>query len=93
VGINREKQMNKETVYLVTGIALVVFGPIFGLYMGVWWAFIGGIAELIEAVRAVELVPLDVASGIAKIMFAAPIGLVSALIPMTIGSMLYDHVT
>lgn len=56
------------------GLLLVACGVIFGLWAGVWWAFIGGIVDIINAFKATEVVPMDVAIGVAKIVFAAPIG-------------------
>ena len=62
------------------GLLLIIADLIVGLYLGVWWAFIGGIIQVIEQVRADILVPSIVALGIAKILFAGCIGMFSAII-------------
>ena len=59
-------------------IVIYALAAIAGLYFGIWWAFIGGIIDIIDEVnRAIAgepLVALRVAAGIAKIMFAGLIG-------------------
>lgn len=61
------------------GIIMILVGVFLGLYVGVWWAFIGGIVDVIEAIRATDLVAMDVAIGVAKVMLAGPLGGVSAM--------------
>jgi len=63
----------------VIGMALILAGIVCGLYAGVWWAFIGGIINVIEAVRAEELIASHVAIGVAKVVFAGVIGWASAV--------------
>ncbi len=65
-------------VFRFVGVLLVLAGIASGLYAGVWFAFIGGIVDVITAVKADVTVPLDVAIGVAKIMFAGLIGWLSA---------------
>lgn len=52
------------------GVLSIVCGIAFGAYVGGWLCFIGGIVQVIEQIRAVTLVPLEVAFGIAKVIFA-----------------------
>lgn len=61
------------------GILMIITGVIAGIYAGLWWAFIGGIVDIIQAIRAPELLEMDVAIGVAKIMFAGLIGWVVSL--------------
>jgi hypothetical protein len=58
----------------VLGVLLILAGIGIGLYFGVWWAFVGGIIQIIEQVRAEHLDAMMVATGIAKVMFAGLIG-------------------
>lgn len=37
---------------MIAGVLMVVAGIIAGLYIGIWWAFIGGIVEGISIVKA-----------------------------------------
>jgi hypothetical protein len=56
------------------GALLVVFGVCFGLYIGIWWGFIGGIVAVAEALKATEVAPYDVAYGVARIFFCQFLG-------------------
>lgn len=62
------------------GIVMMVVGVAFGIYAGLWWAFIGGIVDVISAIRAQELVAIDVAIGVAKVMCAGVIGGVAGIV-------------
>lgn len=64
----------------IIGVILLLAGIGAGLYFGLWWAFIGGIVQVIEQIRAPELEALIVALGVAKILFAGLIGWVSGII-------------
>jgi len=58
----------------VAGFAMIICGVLFGIWAGLWWAFIGGIVDVISAIRAPELEAMDVAIGVAKVMFSGVIG-------------------
>ena len=62
------------------GLGLIVLGVIVGLYVGFWVCLIGGIVQVIEAVRAKDLIAFEVAVGVARIFFAGLAGYVSALL-------------
>jgi len=64
---------------LILGSAMALLGVALGLYVGIWWGFIGGIVDVIAAIRAPELVSMNVATGVAKIMFSGFLGWASAL--------------
>lgn len=67
------------------GVLLILAGAAFGLYAGVWWAFIGGIVDILNEVRAPELSALNVAIGVAKVVFSGLIGWVSGMLLMVPG--------
>ena len=67
------------------GLCLIVLGVAYGLYFGLWWAFIGGIIDVINEIRAPELSAAGVAIGIAKVVFAGFIGWASALAMVLFG--------
>lgn len=69
---------------------MVIAGVVLGLWAGVWWAFIGGIMDVIEAVRAVELSAFDVVIGVAKVVFASFIGWCSAAVLAIPGAAMID---
>ena len=55
--------------------ALIILGGIaLGLYAGLWIMFIGGIVQLVEAVKLTPINSIGVAFGIAKILLAWPVG-------------------
>lgn len=62
------------------GLLLIIGGVAFGLYAGLWWAFIGGIIQIIDAVKATPVPAMDVALGIARVVFAGAIGGISAFV-------------
>lgn len=64
----------------VIGIILIVVGVGVGLYAGIWWAFIGGIVDVVTQIRAPELSALSLAVGVAKILFAGVIGWVVGIV-------------
>jgi len=67
-------------IRMILGILLMIAGVALGLYCGVWWAFIGGIIQVVEQIRAETIDAHLLAFGIARIVFAAAIGWLSGLI-------------
>lgn len=61
----------------VFGFLVMVVGVIFGLWAGGWWAFVGGIVDVIEAFKQPSIQSVQVAWGIFKFLFAIPIGWVA----------------
>lgn len=61
------------------GLLLIIVGVALGLYAGLWWAFIGGIVQIVDALKVTPTPAFDIAFGIARIMFAGFIGVVSAM--------------
>jgi hypothetical protein len=70
------------------GVVMVVVGIALGLYAGLWWAFIGGIVSIVEAVKATPVEAMGIALGIVRIMFAGLIGVVSAMLLVVPGAAL-----
>lgn len=70
---------------LVLGAVLCIAGVALGLYAGLWWAFIGGIVDVITEIRAPELSAMGVALGIVKVLFAGVIGWLAALLLLVPG--------
>lgn len=52
---------------LAAGIALAA-------YVGIWWGFIGGIVDIIEAAKATPVESYDIACGIATFIFGPMLG-------------------
>ena len=72
------------------GIVLIIVGILVGLYAGMWWAFIGGIIQIVEAIRADMLIPFDIAFGIARVCFSGFISWMCAIIFIIPGKLLLD---
>ena len=70
---------------LILGLILMVGGVALGLWAGIWWAFVGGIVNVIEAIRAPELVAMSVAVGVAKVVCSGLIGWLAAAISLLPG--------
>jgi len=63
----------------ILGIILIILGIFAGVYVGLWWAFIGGIIVVIQEIRAEELVAMNIALGIIRIIFASFLGTITAM--------------
>ena len=74
----------------VISIFLIIAGIFIGLYMGLWWALVGGVLLIIEQIRAEQVQVLQVAYGVFRIFFAGLIGYLSAILVVFPGMALYD---
>lgn len=72
------------------GLVMIVGGIALGLFVGVWICFVGGIVDIIEQVRAVNMSAMAVAWGIAKVVFAGLFGWLSAIILILPGMAILD---
>lgn len=70
---------------MILGVLLIVAGIAFGAWAAVWWAFIGGIVDVIREVRAPNLDAMNVATGVAKVIFAGAIGWLAAMVAVLPG--------
>jgi hypothetical protein len=52
----------------------MIVGIIVGLYVGLWWAFIGGIMQVVNAFNINPVDGKEIAIGICRIVFATSIG-------------------
>lgn len=58
----------------VFGVASIIVGAIIGFYGGIWWAFVGGIKQVISGFQSSPLNSSDIAIGLCRIFFATSIG-------------------
>jgi hypothetical protein len=63
----------------IIGLILIVIGVCVGLYVGLYVCFIGGIAGLIDQIKADETSSMDIAISVCKILFSSLLGWCSAL--------------
>lgn len=73
------------------GLLLIIVGVCLGVYVGVWWCFIGGIIAIIEACKSDPINSFDIATGIARIMFAGICGLISGFVCIAPGAALVTY--
>lgn len=55
----------------ILGIVLLVAAVLFGVWVGLWWAFVGGIVTIVEAFKADPVNSLGVAWGALKFFGSA----------------------
>ena len=60
----------------IIGLIIVLLSVLFGVYVGVWLMFIGGIVEIIEAIKATPVDAMNIAVGLAKVWLAGPAGVI-----------------
>lgn len=77
----------------VIGILMIVAAIVFGIWAGLVWAFIGGIVDIINALKADEIEAITIAIGVVKVMFAGLIGWASAMLLMLPGLALLNAKT
>lgn len=59
---------------MIAGIILCCLGTIFGLYVGLWLMFFGGIVDVVAAIRADVFDITSLNWGIAKILCCGVVG-------------------
>jgi hypothetical protein len=67
-------------------ILLFILGVILALYLGVWVMFIGGIVQLINAIKISPVDALGIGIGIARIMLSGLIGWGTFVVSFVIAS-------
>jgi hypothetical protein len=76
----RDSRGKGKKMKAVIGIIMIVAGIALGLYAGLWWAFIGGIVDVINEIKADDLSATGVAIGVAKVLFAGFVGYISGAV-------------
>ncbi|BDU72333.1 hypothetical protein [Mesoterricola silvestris] len=75
----------------IIGVLIIVCGIALSLYLGVYVCLIGGIVQIIEAVKQTPVPTLDVAWGIVRVLLSSLVGWGSfALCFVTGGAFLAD---
>ena len=67
------------------GLILVLLGLFLLGYIGIYLMFIGGIIQIIEAIKSTPIESYGIAIGITKILLANLVGWMSAILPMGVG--------
>ena len=72
------------------GVLLILLGIVLGIYLGLWVCFIGGIVQLIEAIKIAPVNAMGIALGIARIVSSSVVGWLSFIICVGCGRVLLD---
>ena len=70
---------------MIGGILLIILGLFFGLYVGGWVLFIGGIVQIIESIKSIPIESFGIAIGLIRILIAGFVGWFSCIICMFLG--------
>ena len=73
---------------LLLGILLVLAGIAAGLYVGVWFCFIGGIVAVVEAFKCDPVEAMGVALGVLRVVSSGLCGWLSCLCLLAPGAAL-----
>jgi len=86
--VSRYSRYNRDVhpVFLIPAAIVAIAAIAFGVYMGIWWALIGGIIGIIEQVKATEVDSFVVAISVAKVLFFGAIGGVSAALGLFVAA-------
>lgn len=65
---------NKKTWF---GALLMIIGIILGAYVGGWWAFVGGVMQIIAALQVVPVSAVGIGVGLLKVVSAGALGILT----------------
>lgn len=71
------------------GSVLVVLGVLFGLYVGIWWALVGGVFDIIAGFESVPLDSYLIGIGFLKVILYELIGVVAGFLASLPGIVLF----
>lgn len=74
-----------KPLLLIVGLALIAAGIVFGFWAGIWWAFIGGIVDVISQIKAEHLDGTILVIGVLKFLCSSFIGWVSGVLAVIPG--------
>lgn len=73
----RKRSSVAEAIRIVTGLIIFVAAIGAGVWAGLWWAFVGGIVQVINACQIHPVNAMSIALGIARVFFCGLIGWVT----------------
>jgi hypothetical protein len=74
----------------IFGLMLILAGIILGLWVGVYWGFVGGVIQIIEGAKHTPVEAKEIALGLARLWFAGLFGLLAAILPIAVGKALFE---
>jgi hypothetical protein len=73
-------------VRAIIGVLIIILGIAGGIYLGAWLCFVGGIIQVIEAVKATPIISSGIAIGLLRIVSASLVGWVTFLFCSVVGA-------
>ena len=70
------------------GVVLIIAGVMLGLWLGLWVMFVGGIVQILNAVKATPIESMGIAVGILRIVCSGTVGWVVGGIMVGFGKFL-----
>ena len=63
-------------MWQVLGVIIMALGVITGLWVALWWGWIGGIVQVVDGIKANPTDAMEIAIGIVRVLFANFVGAV-----------------
>lgn len=82
---NKRKRNNDTTII---GFIIIVASILFGVFVGGWVFFIGGIVQVVESLKATPVEAVGVAVGILRVVVASTVGMLIAAFGAMFGASL-----
>lgn len=80
-----------KVICKILGVLMILGGIVFGIYVGLWWAFIGGLFDIIREVRAPYMQASNILIGVLKMVGAGAIGGIATICVMFPGAALMSY--
>ena len=72
-------------ILAILGLTIILASVCGGVWVGIWWALIGGIIQVIEAAKCDPIESGGIAYGVARVIFASAIGWGTAILGSMLG--------
>ena len=79
-----------EALRTIFGILLIIGGIALGIYVGLYLCFVGGIVQIVNAIKSSDVNGYAIAWGIVRIIFASVAGYICCYIPIIAGLALME---
>lgn len=66
--------LSKQDIKAILGMTMILVGVVVAFYVAIGLMFVGGIVQIIDELRSDNLVALNIAIGIVKILFSQSVG-------------------
>ena len=84
------KSSIKQDIYNILGIVIIITGICASIYLGLWILFVGGILDIVNAVRAPILIGSDIGFGVIKMIVAVFVGTICGWLSVLAGAVFLD---